>query len=361
MSSEENRIGIIYAGGVGKRLWPLSTPEDPKQVNDDIEEETLLEKTFQRSLHIFPKENIFIATKAHLVDVVKEQTGVQDDNIIVQPDESDTALAMIISTEVIARRNPDAVCVSLYSDHFVQELDQFTETVDLACQRAEENQDSIVTVGTAPYRPETQLGYVELKDALSERTYRAGSFIEKPSKEEVSTLIDNRYVWNTGLYVWKTQAARQVFSDVLGDAFDQVVSYLNAETEAEKRELIQGAHRVIPASFEKAVSEKTDKLLIVLGSYHWKDVGSWNTMYEFYPKDDNQNVILNHEHKNLVVVDSNGNLVLPSQHNVVVIGVNDLIVVQNGDSILICHKDQTDKLKEAVQKLEEGQERAAES
>lgn len=256
---------IILAGGVGERLWPLSTPEKPKQLLSINGKESLLEETILRARAAgFPLSNIGVVT-THLVEKpVRAHIENKVGFLLVEPARKNTAYAFLYALLKIQKMNPHAGVVFLPSDHFLPDYEKFKETL-LKAMSESENNNTIATIGVVPTHPETQYGYIEPVAVLSESSpvQAIKRFIEKPNTQKAGELFqEGLCLWNIGLYAGKISVFLHEYQRLQPHIFEQ----LNEDNEA---------YGNIPSvSFDYAISEKSDRMAVVLSDMSWSDVGS---------------------------------------------------------------------------------------
>lgn len=349
-------IGVIFAGGFGTRLWPVSTEKIPKQINPAFFNETLLVTTYKRSRQIFKKENIYLVITKNLFSKIMKLIDLPVNQILVQPENADTAMAEGFAAVYLKHKRPECVAVTLYSDHLVSTPQTFFKAIEKSVRVAGRNH-VLVTVGTIPTSPSTDFGYIELGDEIDgtgAKVFQVNKFVEKPDLGMAETMLkSNKFVWNTGLYVWEPWVLLSIFEKTAPD--------ISAKLDVLEREfgrksfvhrLKQLFRQVRKVPFDKAVSEKNHSLVVVVADIHWQDVGNWKTIYELAGKDKNGHAVLGNPDAKIASIDSSNCLIIHKQKHLALIGVKDLIVVEAGDDLLICHQDYAHKVKQAVKLLE---------
>lgn len=343
-------IVVIMAGGQGKRLWPLSTESDPKQLNAFFSKKTMLAETYDRAHKIFPKSHIVVVTTEILAEETRKLLPIDSKNIFVQPANMDTNAAMGMTALLLNVLFPECTAVFLYADHFIPNNQAFVQTIKRAMQLAAKH-DEPIAVGTAPKYADTQLGYIEVGASAqaNQPLHWAKSFYEKPDKKTAERFVKSgRYVWNTGVKVWHAASLLKAIKETEPKVYQELVM-LRAEYGGRHYhgKLMNWFSSVIPESFESAVSEKLDKLLVYVADYEWRDIGNWSTFYDIAVKDKERNVILPNG-SSIKVASSHGCLVAPHQKNVVVFGVSDIVIVQSEDTLLVCDRKIAANLKDVI-------------
>lgn len=334
-------FGVILAGGSGSRLWPLSRELYPKQLLNLYAEKSLLQSTFERLNKFIPAENIISVTNSKHSANVRMQLGELSENSIIlsEPISKNTAPAIALSVKYIFEnsKNDETVLV-VPSDLLIEDNDKFIQTIQEAQKYVDEG--FIVTFGIKPTYPEIGFGYICAEDG------KVKSFTEKPDvKTAQKYLNDGNYFWNSGIFMFKT-------STILGECehhcpeIAKIIKNINCSdknipfTEFEKMPCI---------SIDYAVMEKSKKLAMVELKSDWKDLGSWKSIYEVSPKDENNNVFVGH----VLDKDSKNSFVYSSSKLVATIGLEDTVVIETEDAILACKKDKTQEVKQIYETLKE--------
>ena len=339
---------LIMAGGRGTRFWPLSTEEKPKQFLNLIGEETMIQMTVNRIKPIIPIERVFVCTGEMYVDLVKEQLPeLPEKNIIVEPEGRNTAPCIALSAFVIKKYYKDANMIVLPSDHLISDEDEFRNVIKNADEFVRENKEAIITLGMEPTRAETGYGYIRYgkdeKEINSHKVIKVDAFVEKPNKEKAEAYIkEGNYLWNGGMFLW---SADNILNQIEKYSNDTYKALKDIETVAneEIQELINNNyHKTEAISIDYAVMEKSDSIYVVPSRFGWDDVGSWEALDRYREKDDKGNVLVG----SAKVVDSHGNLVISSSHDIVVEGLKDIYVIENDGKILVGHKSNVANVKE---------------
>lgn len=334
-------FGVILAGGSGSRLWPLSRELYPKQLLNLYAEKSLLQSTFERLNKFIPAENIISVTNSKHSANVRMQLGKLSENSIIlsEPISKNTAPAIALSVKYIFEnsKNDETVLV-VPSDLLIEDNDKFIQTIQEAQKYVDEG--FIVTFGIKPTYPEIGFGYICAEDG------KVKSFTEKPDVETAQKYLnEGNYFWNSGIFMFKT-------STILSECehhcpeIAKIIKNINCSdknipfTEFEKMPCI---------SIDYAVMEKSKKLAMVELKSDWKDLGSWKSIYEVSPKDENNNVFVGH------VLDkgSKNSFVYSSSKLVATIGLEDTVVIETEDAILACKKDKTQDVKQIYETLKQ--------
>ena len=332
---------IILAGGSGTRLWPLSRERYPKQfVKLPGAQRSLFQESFDRSLLLTEPSDIYIVTnkdyKFLIMGQVKELgCGYDEENILVEPEAKNTLPAIFAGVDAIVKKGDDDVAV-FPSDHLIRDSEKFAGLIKAAAGLTGEY---IVTFGITPDGPNTGYGYIRPGTALS-LGFKAEAFMEKPTLEKAKAYIDGGCLWNAGIFLFNTA----LFSEEVKAYAPEVFSAFEAaDTLTEAFSKIQ-----TKISIDYAVMEKSTRVAVVPADIGWNDLGSFDSFREILPKDQDGNVLPD----DAVVLDSADNLIYTDEDKVIAaVGVDGLIVVDNRDALLICKKDESQKVRGVVDAL----------
>ncbi|MCQ2143326.1 MAG: mannose-1-phosphate guanylyltransferase [Bacteroidales bacterium] len=276
---------VIMAGGVGSRLYPLSTPERPKQFLDLLRVgKTMLQITVERFLPVAPVENIWVVTSSDYVHYVREQVpGILPDHILAEPCARNTAPCIAYAMTKILKKHPDALVAVTPADAYVPDVDAFTTTIKTALEDAGSS-DHIICLGITPSRPAVEYGYIKASSAKSpDVVAKVDSFKEKPSLDLAEEYLKTgEYFWNAGIFVWKAETAldniRRFAPSIAGVMSSLAPSFY---TENEKTEL----ERLFPTcekiSIDYAVMEKSPSVYVIPAVWEWSDLGSFKELERF--------------------------------------------------------------------------------
>lgn len=346
----ENTYCVIMAGGVGSRFWPMSTPEFPKQFHDVLGiGKTLIRMTFERVLPICKAENILVVTNSRYKNQVKEELPELDENqILGEPMLRNTAPCLAYANFWIAKQNPEANIIVLSADQIISNEIQFLQDLNIALNAASSG-DHIVTLGIKPSEPNTGYGYIQFEDIAyydEPRLKKVKTFTEKPDLEHAEKFVaSGEFFWNAGIFIWSLKTIQEAFQKHLPDVFD----LFNEEpevygTDAEKSFI----DRIYPTcqniSIDYGILEKSEDVLVVLSDFGWSDLGTWGSVYQHLCHDEHQNAIGKSKVK---LYESSGNVVrVSSNMQAVIQGLEGYIVVESQGNLLICKKDQQQRIKE---------------
>ncbi len=345
----KNNYVIIMAGGIGSRFWPFSRTNHPKQFQDILGTgKTLIQQTAERFEEICPKENIYVVTNESYYDLVKEQLPfMEDDQILQEPVMRNTAPCIAYATYKIASKNPKANMIVAPADHIITKEEEFVRVVKSALAiTAKEN--ILATLGIKPSRPDTGYGYIQYVEGQKKGDLiKVKTFTEKPDLTLAKSFIESGdFVWNAGIFIWNAVAIKEKFAKYLpdiGEAFEELsdVYYTDKEDEKMKEAYFQCRN----ISIDYGIMEQATKAYVLPADFGWSDLGTWKSLFAISEKDEDNNVlhgnILTYDTKNCVVKTPEGRLV-------VVQGLDNYIIAEKDNVLLICEKDQEQKIKQFV-------------
>jgi len=349
----QEAYAVIMAGGKGERFWPLSTSKRPKQVLSLVGGKPLMQLAIERLEGLIPPERVIVVTNADIVDVTCEAApDLPRENVIGEPFGRDTAAAVALASAIVKARDPDAVFCILTADHVIGDNDLFLQTLREGIEVAAAG-DVLVTIGIQPAFASTAFGYIESGDPVEHDGridfLRARRFVEKPDQPTAEKYLDaGTFCWNSGMFIWSVKSIQNAFSKFqpqLLQMADTMESHAGAPDfikcladEYEKLERI---------SVDYAIMEKADNILMARGTFNWGDVGSWDSLENYFDKDPSKNVMIGDGE----VLEATGSIVVSEGRTTCLVGVDNLIVVQAENATLVCHRDRAQDVKKMVQQL----------
>ena len=346
MEKIQNTYCIILAGGKGRRLWPSSRVEKPKQFLDFFGTGmTQLQTTFRRFAKIIPEERIYICTCAEYYDLVTEQLpSVTEDRILMEPVNRNTAPSVAWACDLITHSLPDANVVIAPSDQVVVDEDAFDRDVEIGVSYVTEN-DVLLAMGVKPTRPEPGYGYIQLGEpSCKPEVYKVKSFTEKPEREFAKMFMESgEFYWNTGIFIAKglflLKSFEGIFPEVLRNLKFENPNYTYAESVVYAK---QHYPRYPNLSLDYAILEQCSNVFVMKCDFGWADLGTWHSIYEFMHKAEGDNVVIDSE---VLMEDCRNNIVkMPNGHLAVISGLDGYIVAEDGDVLLICKKSDSSSL-----------------
>lgn len=345
---KNNTHVVIMAGGIGSRFWPISTPEFPKQFIDILGVgKTLIQLTVERFMSICPIENMWVVTNEKYADIVKKQIpSMPDANILKEPEARNTAPCIAYACWKIKKQDPAANIVVSPSDAIVMNVAEYQRIISKALDFSNKN-DSIVTIGIKPTRPETGYGYIAAKnDDDSAEVVKVECFKEKPSLAIAEEYLrSGNYFWNAGIFVWNVRTIEKeirAFQPSLAAIMDELSDSLF--TENEDSALLELFPKCDKISIDYAVMEKSQKIYTISGDFGWSDLGSWGSVLTHISTDANGNAVVG---DNISLYECNDCIVSASNAaKIVVQGLNGYIVAEKDGRILICSLKDEQRIKE---------------
>ncbi|HEV7405540.1 MAG TPA: sugar phosphate nucleotidyltransferase [Chthoniobacteraceae bacterium] len=343
---------LILAGGSGERFWPLSRRAKPKQLLALFSEETLLAATLRRLDGLVPPERVLILTNADQEAGVRAiATRLPRENIVAEPAKRDTAAAIALGASWIATRDGQATMVVLPADHLIQDIAGFQQTLRVAAGAAERTGD-LVTIGLQPTWACPGFGYIELGTEVGAagggpRTFEVTSFREKPNADLAETFLrKGTFRWNAGMFVWSIPAILSAFTRHVPELAHFIE---RLHTAKDWLGSMQENFSALPKiSIDYAIMEKARRVLVVEAAFDWDDVGNWPAVAKYLRQAGDGNAT----NVALEAIDSQDNIVYSDQPGTIaLLGVKDLIVVRTGDALLVCHRHDSEKIKQLVAKV----------
>jgi mannose-1-phosphate guanylyltransferase len=334
-------IPVILSGGGGTRLWPLSTPEKPKQFLALTSDKTMFQLTMDRvqDRALFAAPTI-VANAAHEA-LVRDQHDVSDATLLLEPCARNTAPAIALAA--LAASDPKAVLLVMPSDHVIADVAAFHAATQVALPFAEEGW--LVTYGIAPTAPETGYGYIRMGAELGSGVQQVERFVEKPDQQRAEAMLaEGNHSWNGGIFLFRADiylgALASYAPDMLAAAQKAMAA---AQQDGNRISPNAEAFAACPAdSIDYAVMEKAERVAVVPVSMGWSDVGSWDALYELHAKDGAGNAL-----SGPTRLDSaTGNLVHADGIRVSLHGVNDVIIVANGREVMIVPRGSSQKVRD---------------
>lgn len=341
------------AGGVGSRFWPFSRKSFPKQFHDVLGTgRSLLQQTADRFKNICPVENIYVVTNASYADIIKEQLpGLSDDQILLEPEGRNTAPCIAYACYKIKAKDAEARIVISPSDHVILKERDFEDRINDALDFCVE-QEALVTLGIQPSRPDTGYGYIQFESGDA-KALKVKRFTEKPNLESAQGfLASGEYVWNAGIFVWTADSIVKAFQKNLQE-LDEIFAACPYYSDQEQLFIDKNYSKSPEISIDYGIMEKASNVHVVLSDIGWSDLGTWKSLYDIKEKDEHQNVI----DGNVLVYDSNNSIIkTPKERLVVVNGVENMIIAEYDNVLMICKKDDEQKVKQFVSDIKQSKD-----
>ncbi len=343
-----NSYVCIMAGGIGSRFWPASRTAKPKQFLDIVGTgKTLIQSTYERFLKICPPENIFILTHTDYIDLVKEQLPtITDVQLLTEPARKNTAPCIAYAAFKIHKINPEANIIVAPSDHIILQEDEFVRIANNALDFVSKN-DALCTLGIRPTRPDTGYGYIQyFENETDEGIHQVKTFTEKPEKEVAQQFIKSGdFLWNAGIFIWNVKSILSALEKNLTQVYDAFAEIEESILTSNENKAVEKAFITSPSiSIDYGIMEKAKNVYTLPSSFGWSDLGTWASLYVEKDKDYFNNAV---NGKNVVVYDSTNNIInVPDKKLVVIQGLENYIIVDTDDVLLICNKEEEQRIKE---------------
>ncbi len=347
-------VGLIMAGGSGTRFWPLSRKAYPKQALKLIDDREMINLTIDRCAPFIEGEDMYIVTNKEQSDLLRDLTKgrLPEGNIIAEPCARNTAPCILYSAMKLYKKYGDVSMCVLSADHAIGDEKAFRQVLKNGARYAEEN-DEIVTIGIVPTYPSTGYGYIKKGEEVSFETtiYNVEEFVEKPDEETAKNYISTGdYFWNSGMFIFKASTILESFKKNLPDMYSKMAAIEDAlNTDREEAEVERVYPKLDSISVDYGIMEKEEKISVIPGTFGWSDIGTWDSIADVQPKDRDGNVVKG-EH---VGIDTKGCVIYSTDQVITTIGLEDIVIVSTGDSLLVCRKDRAQDVKKIVDILGE--------
>ena len=346
---------VIMAGGTGKRLWPLSRQKRPKQVLELLDGQTLLRRCFERLRPIFDTRNIIVLTNAGYADVVRENLSeLPANNVIAEPAVRDTAGAIGLVSAILTKYDPEAAIAVVTADQIIEPTEVLQQAIQDALTYINNNPQDMLTFGIQPTFASTGLGYIKCVDAgecpgCQNPVYSVEAFKEKPDEATAKEYLDTgQYFWNSGMFVWKARTILGNLTKFLPEATEPLARIQAGWDSPNQQQTLQEWFLKLPKiSIDYAVMEKADRVKAIKLDCRWLDMGSFAALADIISSDQNNNVVVAGQSElfdcknSIIVTEDKG-------HLIAAIGLENMVVAHSPDATLVCHIDQTHKLKELL-------------
>ncbi len=334
--TNSNNYCVIMGGGIGSRFWPFSKASLPKQFLDLFGTgQSLIQQTFERYKKIVPVENILVTTNERYKDLVKKHLPeLEDSQIILESARRNTAPAIALASYHIQRINPHANVIIAPIDHLILKEDDFKKAIERGLELVDRNA-CLLTLGIKPNRPETGYGYIQIDDKIEGNVYKVKTFIEKPELDFAKVFVESEeFYWNSGIFMWK--------NDTIIEAFEKLMPEICVKLKDENEDYASCPN----ISIDYGIMEKADNVFVELCDFGWADLGSWDSLYEISPKDENQNVSIN---GNSLLYNCNNNIIAVSENKLTLIkDLEGYLIASSENVLLICKKDDQQAIRKFV-------------
>lgn len=352
---------VIMAGGRGERLWPLSTPERPKQFLALREGRSLLQESVDRIGPLIPPERTYVVVPREFSDLVQKQLDIPKENVLVEPMGRNTAPCLGLAAVALAAKHPQAMMVALPADHVIRDQERFLAILKAAVEVAKDG-EYLVTLGIIPDRPATGYGYIRRGKLLTVVSgipiYRAERFVEKPDRAKAERfLADGAYSWNSGMFVWRIDTVLKAIAAHMPKLHVELCEIEAHLGQPDWAETVARVYESLPrVSIDYGVMERASNVLVIPADMGWSDVGDWSALGAVLPADHQGNVIRARH----VGVDTERCVVFAKdpERLVATVGLKDVVIVETEEGLLVMRKDQAQEVRSIIDLLGgEGDER----
>ena len=348
MKNKTNVYSVLLAGGSGTRLWPVSRELYPKQLVKFIGEDSLVQSTIKRLTPVLDSKKIrIVCGKEHFYEIARHMEEIKipaQGKLISEPCGRNTAPAILLGMLHVLKHEEDAVLCVFPADHVIRNQNDFHEKLESAIKLAKAGY--IVTFGIKPHYPETGYGYIEGEGELIEQALKVKRFVEKPDLETAERYIQaGTFFWNSGMFAFKTSVMLKeltIYQPDLLNAMKHMVSFEAGMPE-------EAYERLPNISIDYAIMEKTNKGAVLPSDFGWSDIGSWKSLYDFLPKDENRNVV----DGDVIVKNSENSLIMGYERLIATNNINNMVVIETPDSVFVSDMESSRDVKSIVEKLKE--------
>lgn len=346
-NGSENNFCVILAGGKGRRLWPSSRQDRPKQFMDFFGTgRSLLQQTFDRVSSFIPVDHIYVTTCQEYLGRVRQQLPeIPVEHVLCEPVNRNTAPAVAWAGRRIHRESDYARILVTPADQLVLNEENYKRDVLQGLDFVAEN-NIMLTMGVKPTRPEPGYGYIQIGEpTLARDINKVQSFTEKPEREFARVFMESgEFMWNTGMFLMNVVFLRDWFIKMIPDMPYRFANLTGHYTLEEEAQYVRDYYPAYPnLSMDKAALEMSDNVYMMTCDFGWADIGTWHSMYESVQKTEGENVVL--QESEVLMEDCRNNIVsLPKGHIGVLNGLDGFIVAEHGDVLLICPKGDSSAL-----------------
>ena len=344
--TEGKTYAILLAGGTGTRLWPVSRELYPKQLVKFIGDDSLVQSTIKRLSPVLDADCLrIVCGQQHFHEVARhiQDIGLQaDGKVICEPSGRNTAPAILLAVLNVLNADPEAVLCVFPADHVIGEMEGFHERLAAAIRLA--GQGFVVTFGITPHYPETGYGYVEGGQEVAEGALTINRFVEKPDKKTAQQYIAaGNFFWNSGMFAFKASIMLEEFRTYQPGLLGKMSAIYDGTNPIDQADYDQ----LPDISFDYAIMEKTTRGVVLPSDFGWSDIGSWKSLYDFLPKDDDLNVI----DGDVISNDTRGCFILGRDRLIATNHLENLVIVETPDSIFVSDIDHSRDVKSIVARL----------
>lgn len=336
-------------GGIGSRFWPVSRSSFPKQFLDFFGTgRSLLQQTYDRFSQLIPKKNIYVVTNSKYKELTMSQLPeLKESQILLEPQRRNTAPCIAFAANRIRAVNPKANMVVAPSDHLIIRENDFLKCIQEGLDFVNKR-NVLLTLGIQPNRPETGYGYIQVGNQETGNISKVKTFTEKPNMELAKVFLESgEFLWNSGIFLWNVQSILSAFDELLPDIASRFNSGLKTFNKPEEAEFIGKIFPSCPnISIDYGILEKASNVYVQSADFGWSDLGTWGSLHELSPKDENNNAVLKCD--SLIYESSNNIISLPPGKMAVIQKLDGYIVAESGNVLMICKKDEEATIRQFI-------------
>ena len=344
----KNNYCIIMAGGIGSRFWPFSRNNRPKQFLDFFGTgRSFLQMTFDRFSRLMPVENILIVSNILYRDLILEQLPeIKPNQVLLEPNRRNTAPCIAYAVNRIKSMTDKANIVVAPSDHLIMKEIDFIDAIKTGLDFVEKN-DSLLTLGIKPSRPETGYGYIQI-DEGDTNLRKVKTFTEKPNAELAQIFFETgEFFWNSGIFLWNLQTIDHAFHSLLPEVALKFDGGKDVYNTADEQKFIDEMYATCPnISIDYGIMEKAANVHVLCSDFGWTDLGTWGSLYEMSEKDVDANVTL--KCKTMFYESKNNIVALPPDKLAVIQELDGYIVAESDNVLLICKLEDEQRIRQFV-------------
>lgn len=343
-----NHFAVILCGGSGTRLWPISSINRPKQLLKFDSNKSLLQETILRiSKKVIPENIFLIANQTHeyiIKDQLIELAFHNEIKLILEPESKNTLPAITLACSRIQQKFKNPIVSVFPSDHKISDREEFINIWSDAIKVAKK--DFFTLIGITPSYPSEAYGYIEPSNKIinlnsKKSSYIVRKFTEKPKFEIAKQYMNEGFLWNAGMFIFKFEVFSSLLEKYQKDLFEKFMPSIKS----------QDINDVYPSlkseSIDNGLLEYAKNIAVVSGDFGWSDLGNWDSIYNFMKKNKDENVHIGE----VVSLNSNNNLILNEQGVVGVSDIEGLVVINTPDATLVCRREDSESVKELVNRI----------
>lgn len=348
---------VIFAGGVGTRLWPLSRKNTPKQFEKIVDGKSMLQISAEKLFPDFTWRDIYISTNKQYEEILKKQfPEMPQENLIFEPAMRDVGPAIGLVLANFMKKNPDEQIAILWGDHLIQKEAEFRKALKIAEELSKQDSERIIFIGQKPRFASVNLGYIEFEEEVKKEegipVYKFKRLKYRPDETTARKFLeDGNYAWNLGYFVTTAKFLWEAYEKFAPDLFEKLMHISEAVGTPEYEKIVNELYPTMEKiNFDNAILENLDPSagLVLSVDIGWSDIGAWEALKEALAGSVDENVTKG----NVELVDSSDNLVFNYNDKLTIgIDLDGMLIVNMDDVLLVCPKGSVPKIKKYVESL----------